>query len=182
MIRRSYRCGAIHSRRARMAPDRIFLEQAGDAILVLELQGALFFGTGEKILSEVDVALRHETSCVILDLRRLTEIDSTGATALLELKRGLIQQKKRLLLAVSDRMAMERLESFGVLSSNGETNIFLTLTAPSSGRRTVFCMRNRNSTVTRFRWRRLGYSQSSIRWTWRQSSRTCNVLRTNRAT
>ena len=107
-----------------MAPDRIFLEQAGDAILVLELQGALFFGTGEKILSEVDVALRQETSCVILDLRRLTEIDSTGATALLELKRGLIQQKKRLLLAVSDRTAMERLESFGVLSSNGETNIF----------------------------------------------------------
>ena len=124
VIRRSYRCGAIHSRRARMAPDRIFLEQAGDAILVLELQGALFFGTGEKILSEVDVALRHETSCVILDLRRLTEIDSTGANALLELKRGLIQQKKRLLLAVSDRMAMERLESFGVLSSDGETNIF----------------------------------------------------------
>ena len=107
-----------------MAPDRIFLEQTGDAILVLELQGALFFGTGEKILSEVDVALRRETSCVILDLRRLTEIDSTGANALLELKSGLIQQKKRLLLAVADRMAMERLESFGVLSSNGETNIF----------------------------------------------------------
>jgi anti-anti-sigma regulatory factor len=124
VIRRSYRCGAIHSRRARMAPDRIFLEQAGDAILVLELQGALFFGTGEKILSEVDVALRHETSCVILDLRRLTEIDSTGANALLELKTSLIQQKKWLLLAVADRMAMERLESFGVLSSNGETNIF----------------------------------------------------------
>jgi sulfate permease, SulP family len=124
VIRRSYRCGAIHSRRARMAPDRIFLEQAGDAILVLELQGALFFGTGEKILSEVDVALRHETSCVILDLRRLTEIDSTGANALLELKTSLIQQKKWLLLAVADRMAMERLESFGVLSSDGETNIF----------------------------------------------------------
>ena len=124
VIRRSYRCGAIHSRRARMAPDRIFLEQAGDAILVLELQGALFFGTGEKILSEVDVALRHETSCVILDLRRLTEIDSTGANALLELKTNLAQQKKRLLLAVGDQAAMERLESFGVLSSNGETNIF----------------------------------------------------------
>ena len=68
--------------------------------------------------------IAYRRSCVILDLRRLTEIDSTGATALLELKRGLIQQKKRLLLAVSDRMAMERLESFGVLSSNGETNIF----------------------------------------------------------
>ena len=63
-----------------MAPDRIFLEQTGDAILVLELQGALFFGTGEKILSEVDVALRRETSCVILDLRRLTEIEVPAQT------------------------------------------------------------------------------------------------------
>jgi anti-anti-sigma regulatory factor len=124
VIRRSYRCGAIHSRRARTAPDQIFLEQAGDTILVLELQGALFFGTGERILSEVDVALRHETSCVILDLRRLTEIDSTGANALLELEATLAQQKKRLLLAVADRVAIDRLKSFGILSSDREANIF----------------------------------------------------------
>jgi sulfate permease, SulP family len=124
VIRRSYRCGVIHSRRARMASQRIFLEQAGDAILVMELQGALFFGTGEKILSEADVALRQETSCVILDLRRLTEIDSTGASALLELKTNLAQRKKRLLLAVGDQTAMERLENFGVLSPNGETSVF----------------------------------------------------------
>jgi sulfate permease, SulP family len=123
-IRRSYRCGTIHSRRARMAPDRIFLEQAGDAILVMELQGALFFGTGEKILSEVDVAMRHETSCVILDLRRLTEIDSTGASALLELKTNLARQKKRILMVVVDRMAIERLEDCSVLSSDDETSIF----------------------------------------------------------
>ena len=124
VIRRSYRCGAIHSRRARTAPDQIFLEQAGDTILVLELQGALFFGTGERILSEVDVALRHETSCVILDLRRLTEIDSTGANALLELEATLAQQKKRLLLAVADPVAIDRLKSFGILSSDREANIF----------------------------------------------------------
>lgn len=92
--------------------------------MVLELQGALFFGTGERILSEVDVALRHETSCVILDLRRLTEIDSTGANALLELEATLAQQKKRLLLAVADRVAIDRLKSFGILSSDREANIF----------------------------------------------------------
>jgi sulfate permease, SulP family len=124
VIRRSYRCSAIHSRRARMASDQIFLEQAGDTILVLELQGALFFGTGEKILNEVDDALRQQTSCVILDLRRLTEIDSTGANALLELKANLVQQKKRLLLAAGDRMMIERLLSFGVLSPNGATDVF----------------------------------------------------------
>jgi sulfate permease, SulP family len=124
VIRRSYRCSAIHSRRARMASDQIFLEQGGDTILVLELQGALFFGTGEKILNEVDDALRQQTSCVILDLHRLTEIDSTGANALLELKANLVQQKKRLLLAAGDRMMIERLLSFGVLSPNGDTNVF----------------------------------------------------------
>jgi SulP family sulfate permease len=124
VIRRSYRCSAIHSRRARTASDQIFLEQAGETILVLELQGALFFGTGEKILSVVDDALRQQTSCVILDLRRLTEIDSTGGNALLELKASLVQQKKLLLLAAGDRMMIERLLSFGVLSPNGETNVF----------------------------------------------------------
>jgi anti-anti-sigma regulatory factor len=123
VIRRSYRCSAIHSRRARMASDQIFLERAGDTILVLELQGALFFGTGERILNEVDYSLRQQTSCVILDLRRLTEIDSTGANALLELKANLVQQKKRLLLAAGDRMMIERLSSFGVLSPSGDTNV-----------------------------------------------------------
>jgi hypothetical protein len=35
----------------------------------MELQGALFFGTGEKMLSDIAAALRRETSCIILDLR-----------------------------------------------------------------------------------------------------------------
>ncbi len=76
------------------------------------------------MLSDLDVALRYETACVILDLRRLTEIDSTGANALLELKTGLAQQKKELLLAIADRTtAMERLENFGVVSSIGVASI-----------------------------------------------------------
>jgi sulfate permease, SulP family len=124
VIRRTYRCSAIHSRTSRTEPERAFLERAGDAILVMELQGALFFGTGEKMLSDVESALRRETSCVILDLRRLTEIDSTGANALLELKTSFAQQRKELLLVVAEQtMAMERLENFGVLSSIGDANI-----------------------------------------------------------
>jgi sulfate permease, SulP family len=124
VIRRTYRCGTIHSRTSRTEPERAFLERAGDAILVMELQGALFFGTGEKMLTEVESALRRETSCVILDLRRLTEIDSTGANALLEVKTSLAQQRKELLLVVAQQtMATERLEHFGILSSIGNANI-----------------------------------------------------------
>ncbi len=124
VIRRSYRCDAVHSRTSRTAPEREFLERAGEAILVMELQGALFFGTGEKMLSEIESALQRETSCVILDLRRLTEINSTGANILLELKSSLAKQKKELLLAAAEKtMATERLENFGVLSSIGHANI-----------------------------------------------------------
>src|SRR5262249_43823494 len=85
----------------------------------------LFFGTGEKMLNDIDIALRRETSCVILDLRRLTEIDSTGASVLLELRTRLAHQNKNLLLvAARQTMATERLESFNVLSSIGKTSIF----------------------------------------------------------
>ena len=119
IIRRSYRCGTIHSRTSRTAPDRAFLERSGDRILVMELQGALFFGTGEKMLSEVETALRHETSCVILDLRRLTEIDSTGANVLLELKANLALRNIGLLLAAAEqRSVVEQLRISGALSAS----------------------------------------------------------------
>jgi sulfate permease, SulP family len=124
IVRRSHRCGTIHSRKSRTAPDRAFLERSGDAILVMELQGALFFGTGEKMLNEVETALRRETSCVILDLRRLTEVDSTGANVLLELKTNLTQRNTKLLLAAAGQtIAMERLENFGIVSLIGDANI-----------------------------------------------------------
>ena len=92
----------------------------------MELQGALFFGTGEKMLSVVETELRRETSCVILDLRRLTEIDSTGAKVLLELKANLTQRNIELLLAApGNTIAVARLENFGVLSSIGDANLVL---------------------------------------------------------
>ena len=126
IIRRSYRCRTIHSRTSRTPSDRACLERLGDAILVMELQGALFFGTGEKMLSVVETELRRETSCVILDLRRLTEIDSTGAKVLLELKANLTQRNIELLLAApGNTIAVARLENFGVLSSIGDANLVL---------------------------------------------------------
>jgi len=124
IVRRKYRCATIHSRTSRPAQDRAFLERSGDAILVMELEGALFFGTGEKMLSEVEAALERETSCLILDLRRLTEIDSTGAKVLLELKANLVLRKTELLLAAAGgAIAMERLENFAVVLAIGDANI-----------------------------------------------------------
>lgn len=58
------------------------LETAGSGILIVELQGALFFGTAETLAGEIAVQMQQKTNQVILDLRRVTEIDSTGAELL----------------------------------------------------------------------------------------------------
>jgi sulfate permease, SulP family len=125
VVRRRYRCDAIHSRKSRTAPQQRFLERSGAAILVMELQGALFFGTGETMAKDIEAALGQETSCVILDLRRLTEIDSTGANILLELKSDLARRKINLLLAAGDQtLTMARLEEFGALTAFVGADVF----------------------------------------------------------
>lgn len=124
-VRRSYRCDVIHSRKSRTAPERTFLETAGSKILVMELQGALFFGTGETIAKRVEAELGHDTARVILDLRRLTELDSTGTGTLLDIKSDLARRKINLLLAVgAGSIAVERLGEFGALTSFDRTEIF----------------------------------------------------------
>jgi sulfate permease, SulP family len=125
VVRRSFRCDAVHSRKYRTAPDQQFLEHAGSTILVMDLQGALFFGTGETMLKDIDAALGQATSCIILDLRRLTEVDSTGANILRELKSDLGRRKINLLLAVDNRsLAMERLEEFDAVAPLSRADIF----------------------------------------------------------
>ena len=125
VVRRNYRCDDVRSRKSRTAPERQFLENAGSAILVLELQGALFFGTGETMTKAIESALTQPTSCVILDLRRLTEVDSTGAHALLELKSDLNRRQIGLLLAAgSGTRAVERLKELDAFAAFGDSSAF----------------------------------------------------------
>ena len=125
LVRRRYRCDAVHSRKSRTAQERDFLDNAGGEILVMELQGALFFGTGETLIKDIEASLGQGTSCVILDLRRLTEIDSTGANVLSEVKADLARRHINLLLAAGDQtVAIERLEEFDGIASIGRDNVY----------------------------------------------------------
>ena len=53
-------------------------------IKLIELQGALFFGNTERLSTQVE-ALARAADYVILDLRRVTDIDATGALVLEQL-------------------------------------------------------------------------------------------------
>jgi len=60
------------------------LQREGAAIRILELQGALFFGTADTVRASLD-RLPSTVNTVVLDLYLVGEIDATGARILLEL-------------------------------------------------------------------------------------------------
>ena len=84
-MRRLYRGDIMHSRKARTSAEMETLERNGGAILVMELQGPLFFGSAERLADQVQ-AMSRDTAYLVLDLNRVTEIDSTGAEILLQLQ------------------------------------------------------------------------------------------------
>ena len=99
IVRRAYRGDAVRSKR--MLEPRLteFLAEAGRRIVVFELDGPIFFGTAEKLAVEIEAAVRAEATFVILDLRRVNELDSTGAAILLQTARRLRSEGKHLLLS-----------------------------------------------------------------------------------
>jgi SulP family sulfate permease len=101
IVRRSYRGSAVRSRKSRTIEQMSVLERAGGSVLVVELQGALFFGTAETLAGEIAAQMQQKTHLVILDLRRVTEIDSTGAEILRQIDADLTAQDASLALCVA---------------------------------------------------------------------------------
>lgn len=99
IIRRTYRCDATHSRKVREDRIMTLLAERGGKIAVFELEGALFFGSAEQLSREIERAVATGISYVILDLRRLTDVDSTGARLLLDMQDKLVRRGKFIAMA-----------------------------------------------------------------------------------
>ncbi|MEO0679856.1 MAG: glutaminase A [Pseudomonadota bacterium] len=74
VVRREYRGCDVGSKRLRAPQDRDALAQDGRAIAVLELQGALYFGSVEQLIRRVR-ALGAQASHVLVDVKRLHDAD-----------------------------------------------------------------------------------------------------------
>ena len=101
------------------------LARTGSGILAIELQGALFFGSGERLAGEVAAQARQDTRYVIIDLRRISEIDSTGAQCLLEINAELTTHGQSLLLAIAPASdAAQQLAESGIADALGADRLF----------------------------------------------------------
>ena len=114
LLRGSYSALERPSRRIYGPAQERLLQEARAHVTLLELEGALFFGSAERLSVE---AGRLAGSCryLVLDMRRVSTIDESGALMLQELSHRLEQGGTRLLLAAVavNNAHGRRLRAFG---------------------------------------------------------------------
>jgi sulfate permease, SulP family len=125
VIRSAYRCDIVRSRKTRDPALMEVLSEHGAKILVVELEGAIFFGTAENLAIYLESARNNNVSYLILDVRRVNEIDSTGARILLEAHDRFTKEGKYLLLSsVPDAKMADFLKDMGVTAALTRSRIF----------------------------------------------------------
>jgi SulP family sulfate permease len=81
VIRRKVTGDRIFSKQHRLPAEQALLEQQGGQITICELQGSLFFGTTDKLFTELEPDLKR-CRYLILDMRRVHSVDYTAAHVL----------------------------------------------------------------------------------------------------
>lgn len=115
VVRGVYSGTEFHSRRVYPHHHQEVLEKHGHETLIIELQGPLFFGSSDHFLRTAEARLTPEIKRVILDLTRVTGIDSSGGRAIQLFQDSLTKEER--LLAVSG--LKEDGNSWGLLQDTG---------------------------------------------------------------
>jgi len=126
IVRRAYHGNAVRSRRTREPHLMDVLQVHGGKILVLELEGAIFFGTAEDLADRVEAALRDGVAFIVLDLKRVSEIDSTGARILVQIRERVAKAGRHLLVSHldADQRLADFLGAMGVTAALTRQRIF----------------------------------------------------------
>lgn len=86
------------SRKVRPAAEAELLRKHGIRIALMELDGALFFGTAEAADQEIE-RLVHISDQIVIDFERVSEVDASGARVLLQAADAVRRAGKHLLFA-----------------------------------------------------------------------------------
>jgi glutaminase len=96
VVRRELRGDLVRSKHMRTPEARKQLDKVGRRICIVEVQGALFFGSTERLLRRVhDIA--EEAEFIILDVRRVHEADDAARRMLVELLEWLTGEGRKLI-------------------------------------------------------------------------------------
>jgi SulP family sulfate permease len=126
VVRSTYHGDAVRSRKARDPKLMEILGAHGRRIVVFELDGPLFFGTAENLASRIEAAANEGATHVVLDLKRVNELDTTGARILIQVRERLRQRGGRLLFShpQDNYLVSTVLRDLGVASALGPDGLF----------------------------------------------------------
>jgi SulP family sulfate permease len=122
-VRHSLSGSDLRSRVKRSGHERSLLDEAGPSVLILQLQGFLFFGTANSVLERIDRRTKAgpPVDCVILDFRRVTGIDASAVLVLRTLARSAARGGYLLVLTEIGPTVATQLERRGLRTEAGET-------------------------------------------------------------
>lgn len=132
VIRRRVHGNQISSKKQRMSAEKEALLEAGDMTTVCELQGSLFFGTTDRLFTELEPDLRR-SKFVILDMRRVQTVDFTAAHMLDQIEALLAERQGHLIFSglpaqlPSGRDLESYFSHLGVVRATKNVRIFDTL-------------------------------------------------------
>jgi SulP family sulfate permease len=130
VVRRRYDGRAVRSRKMRSPEQERRLEASSAQVAVFELQGPIFFGSVDNLIDE----LSHGVSAmryVILDMERVSDIDSTGTRLFPQLKALLDKHDVTLLVSNLPEAPplWQFLDLMGVVDALGRDRFFATTDA-----------------------------------------------------
>ena len=97
-VRRVVHADRRSSRKVRPAAEAELLRAHGRRIAVIELDGALFFGTAEAAGEEIERLVR-DSEFIVIDFERVKDVDASGARVLLHAARQVQRAGRHLFIA-----------------------------------------------------------------------------------
>jgi SulP family sulfate permease len=108
----------VSSRVSRSPRERNFLWEEGDRLYILTLQGFIFFGTSDRLLTrvreKVEGAGGSQIQILLFDFRRVTGLDSTALRSLRRLREIALQRGLKLLVTGATPAIEEQLQRGGL--------------------------------------------------------------------
>lgn len=117
VVRRVTSAEMRRSLKVRSLADMQVLARSGARVVVIEVEGALFFGTADQLAREIDAKAAAGARWLVLDLQRVSDVDPTGARSLLLAAKRLHSQRRGLALAGANNRVGRVLQAMGLEAS-----------------------------------------------------------------
>ena len=120
VIRTIHHGSQLISKKQRFEKSIVILEKHGHKICVIGLEGALFFGSADTLVDKMEKLVRQGAKYIVLDMKRVNRIDSTGCQVLGQTYSLFKQQKVELAISYMGPHSNQ----WSLLSEEGLVSVF----------------------------------------------------------